>query len=70
MGHRILARRGNGKFRTPYSLEELGFDVAKGPRTCNVCGETWNPVLVSGVCSRGHADSREADAPTEQATKQ
>lgn len=60
MGSRILSRKVNGRFRPTPSLEELGFDVAKGARTCNVCGETWLPILVSGKCALGHQDSRSA----------
>lgn len=56
----MLSRRTNGRFRSTPSLEELGFDVAKTERICNVCGEQWSPILISGQCTRGHQDSRPA----------
>ena len=65
MGSRILSRRSNGRFRPTPSLEELGFDVNKVERICNVCGERWWPILISGQCAQGHRDSREAEDVTD-----
>lgn len=51
-------RRANGRFRPTPSLEELGFDVATGARICRICGETWQPILVTGRCPKcGAQDS-------------
>jgi rubrerythrin len=52
MGSRRVFRQGNGRFRRPPSLEEMGFDVNKGGEllTCLTCGAEWRPVLMSGTC--------------------
>jgi len=67
MGSRMVFRRSNGQFRRTPSLEEMGLPIAKTPRTCNACGETWHPLVTYGTCPKCGSEDNSRPA-SEEAT--
>lgn len=52
MGKRLMTRRPDGRFRSGYTLTEMGFNVPDGMNRCHACDSVWQPPVVEGACRR------------------